>query len=45
MGAEDPDGKIIRLYTTDEEHGWSSHPDEGERCDLQSRIDAHAFDR
>ncbi|MCJ1394270.1 hypothetical protein MMC18_007148 [Xylographa bjoerkii] len=27
MGAEDPDGKIIRLYT-EEEHRWSSHPDE-----------------
>ena len=28
MGAEDPDGKIIRLYT-EEEHDWSNHPDEG----------------
>jgi catechol 2,3-dioxygenase-like lactoylglutathione lyase family enzyme len=28
MGVEDPDGKIIRLYT-EEEHEWTNSPDEG----------------
>lgn len=28
MGVEDPDGKIVRLYTEDE-HEWTNHPDEG----------------
>ena len=28
MSVEDPDGKFVKLYT-EEEHEWSSHPDEG----------------
>lgn len=29
MGCEDPDGKIVRLYS-EEEHGWTDHPDQDE---------------
>lgn len=27
MGAEDPDGRIVRLYVEDEEHEWTDEPD------------------
>lgn len=27
MGAEDPDGRIVRIYVEDEEHEWTDHPD------------------
>jgi catechol 2,3-dioxygenase-like lactoylglutathione lyase family enzyme len=27
MCAEDPDGRIVRLYVVDEEHEWTDHPD------------------
>jgi catechol 2,3-dioxygenase-like lactoylglutathione lyase family enzyme len=30
MAAEDPDGKIVRLYVEDEEHEWTDHPDQDE---------------
>lgn len=30
MGCEDPDGRIVRLYVTDEEHEWTDHPDRDE---------------
>lgn len=30
MGCEDPDGRIVRLYVDDEEHGLTDHPDEDE---------------
>lgn len=31
MCAEDPDGKIVRLYVEDEEHEWTDHPDISEK--------------
>lgn len=30
MGAEDPDGRIVRLYVQDEDHEWTDHPDQDE---------------
>jgi catechol-2,3-dioxygenase len=30
MGAEDPDGKVVRLYVDEEDHEWTNNPDEDE---------------
>jgi catechol-2,3-dioxygenase len=30
MAAEDPDGKIIKLYVQQEDHEWPDHPDQDE---------------
>ncbi|KIM93902.1 hypothetical protein OIDMADRAFT_46013 [Oidiodendron maius Zn] len=31
MACEDPDGKIVRLYVSEEEHEWTDHVDKDER--------------
>ncbi|KAI9232459.1 MAG: hypothetical protein BYD32DRAFT_400366 [Podila humilis] len=28
LACEDPDGRHVRLYVTDEEHEWTDHPDQ-----------------
>lgn len=30
MGCEDPDGRVVRLYVSEEVHEWTDHPDQDE---------------